>query len=104
MNFFISKGLDRVCQIKLGYQLFNTNSLNWWQCGVDANATDRILLQSSKPSIHTNVNCNALAAAIICRQVAVVRLLLQVKILVEDHPNHLGKIFILQRNCHMIMM
>ncbi|XP_065875249.1 uncharacterized protein [Euphorbia lathyris] len=50
------------------------------KCGVDANAVDRILLQSSKPSLHVNVDCNALAAAIISRQISVVRLLLQVGI------------------------
>ncbi|WCJ38718.1 hypothetical protein M5689_019760 [Euphorbia peplus] len=50
------------------------------KCGVDANAVDRILLRSSKPSLHTNVDCNALAAAIISRQISVVRLLLQVGI------------------------
>ncbi|OWM76195.1 serine/threonine-protein phosphatase 6 regulatory ankyrin repeat subunit C-like [Punica granatum] len=46
-------------------------------CGVDANATDRVLLQSSKPSLHINMDCSALVAAVIGRQVAVVRLLLQ---------------------------
>ncbi|CAI9779387.1 unnamed protein product [Fraxinus pennsylvanica] len=46
--------------------------------GVDANATARVLLQSSKPSLHANVDCNALAAAIISRQISVVKLLLQV--------------------------
>ncbi|XWS34599.1 hypothetical protein CRYUN_Cryun21dG0052200 [Craigia yunnanensis] len=44
---------------------------------VDANATDRVLLRSSKPSLHTNIDCNALAAAVISRQTSVVRLLLQ---------------------------
>lgn len=58
--------------------------LNWhycssvWQCGVDASSPDRMLLQSSKPSLHTNVDCTALVAAIVNRQVSVVRLLLQV--------------------------
>ncbi|KAJ7945525.1 Ankyrin-3 [Quillaja saponaria] len=47
------------------------------KCEVDANATDRMLLQSSKPFLHANVDCNALFAAIVSRQVAVVRLLLQ---------------------------
>ncbi|CAN1794680.1 Ankyrin repeat domain-containing protein 50 [Linum perenne] len=46
-------------------------------CGVDANAIDRILLQSSKPMLHTNVYSNALAAAIVSRQTSVVKLLLQ---------------------------
>lgn len=45
---------------------------------MDASAVDRILLQSSKPSLHTNVDCNALIAAVVSRQVATVRLLLKV--------------------------
>lgn len=51
------------------------------QCGVDASAADRVLLQSSKPSVHMNVDCTALAAAVASRQVPIVRLLLQVSIL-----------------------
>ncbi|GKV41356.1 hypothetical protein SLEP1_g48897 [Rubroshorea leprosula] len=47
------------------------------KCGVDASATDRQLLQSSRPSLHTNVDCTALVAAVVSRQVSVVRLLLQ---------------------------
>ncbi|KAK8642877.1 hypothetical protein V6N13_012203 [Hibiscus sabdariffa] len=47
------------------------------KCGVDASANHRQLLQSSKPSLYTNVDCTALVAAVVCRQVAVVRLLLQ---------------------------
>ncbi|XP_039041630.1 ankyrin repeat domain-containing protein 17-like isoform X2 [Hibiscus syriacus] len=47
------------------------------KCGVDANASHRQLLQSSKPSLYTNVDCNALVAAVVSRQVAVVCLLLQ---------------------------
>ncbi|RDX94683.1 Ankyrin-3, partial [Mucuna pruriens] len=46
--------------------------------GVDVNAIDRILLQSSKPFLHANVDCNALFAAVVSRQINVVRLLLQV--------------------------
>ncbi|CAI8618951.1 unnamed protein product [Vicia faba] len=46
--------------------------------GVDINAIDRILLQSSKPFLHTNVDCNALFAAVVRRQINVVKLLLQV--------------------------
>lgn len=57
---------------------------NSWQCGLDANATDRVLLQSSKPFLHTNVDCNALAAAILSRQISVVRLLLQVGLFVHS--------------------
>ncbi|CAN0896173.1 Ank3 [Linum grandiflorum] len=52
-------------------------------CGVDANAMDRILLQSSKPMLHTNVYSNALAAAIVSRQISVVRLLLQAGVTVD---------------------
>ncbi|KAF5479785.1 hypothetical protein F2P56_000577 [Juglans regia] len=47
------------------------------KCGVDASAADRVLLQSSKPSVHMNVDCTALAAAVVSRQVPIVRLLLQ---------------------------
>ncbi|KAF2292861.1 hypothetical protein GH714_029432 [Hevea brasiliensis] len=39
---------------------------------------NRVLLRSSKPSLHANVDCNALTAAIVSRQISVVRLLLQV--------------------------
>ncbi|GMH06830.1 hypothetical protein Nepgr_008670 [Nepenthes gracilis] len=47
------------------------------RCGLDANSVDRVLLQSSKPSLHTNVDCTALVAAVVSRQVAVVRQLLK---------------------------
>ncbi|CAL5421175.1 unnamed protein product [Camellia sinensis] len=47
------------------------------KCGVDPNANARVLLRSSKPSLHTNVDCNALVAAIVGRQISVIRLLLQ---------------------------
>ncbi|KAJ8768279.1 hypothetical protein K2173_021219 [Erythroxylum novogranatense] len=47
------------------------------KCGVDVNATDRPLLLSSKPSLHTNVDCTALVAAVVSRQVGVVCILLQ---------------------------
>ncbi|KAJ4841650.1 hypothetical protein Tsubulata_034081 [Turnera subulata] len=46
-------------------------------CGVDANATDRLLLLSSKPSLHTNVDCTGLVAGVVGRQVDVVRVLLK---------------------------
>ncbi|CAI8596280.1 unnamed protein product [Vicia faba] len=49
--------------------------------GVDINAIDRILLQSSKPFLHTNVDCNALFAAVVSRQINVVKLLLQKAVL-----------------------
>uniref|UniRef100_J3LZ45 Uncharacterized protein n=1 Tax=Oryza brachyantha TaxID=4533 RepID=J3LZ45_ORYBR len=47
------------------------------KCGADPNATSRVLLRSLKPSLHANVDCTALFAAIVSRQVAVVRQLLQ---------------------------
>ncbi|GAB2229747.1 hypothetical protein Droror1_Dr00014001 [Drosera rotundifolia] len=47
------------------------------RCGVDPNAVDRVLLQSSKPSLHSNVDCTALVAAVVNRQVCVVSLLLK---------------------------
>ncbi|KAJ0053059.1 hypothetical protein Pint_02950 [Pistacia integerrima] len=47
------------------------------KCRVDVSATDRFLLQSFKPSLHTNVDCTPLVAAVVSRQVSVVRLLLQ---------------------------
>ncbi|KAI3699887.1 hypothetical protein L2E82_44494 [Cichorium intybus] len=47
------------------------------KCGVDVNASARVLLCSSKPSLHTNTNCTALVAAVVSRQIAVVRQLLQ---------------------------
>ncbi|RZC74654.1 hypothetical protein C5167_050134 [Papaver somniferum] len=46
--------------------------------GVDPNSTDRVLLQSSVPSLHTNADCTALVAAVVSRQATVVRQLLQV--------------------------
>lgn len=51
------------------------------QNGVDANANTRMLMQSSKPSLHANVDCNALAAAVVSRQASAVQLLLKVRIL-----------------------
>ncbi|XP_076896547.1 uncharacterized protein LOC143549544 [Bidens hawaiensis] len=47
------------------------------KCGVDINASARVLLCSSKPSLHTNTNCTPLVAAVVSRQVVVVNLLLQ---------------------------
>ncbi|KAJ8428166.1 hypothetical protein Cgig2_028286 [Carnegiea gigantea] len=47
------------------------------KCGVDANAMDRVLLQSSKPSLHANTFCSGLVAAVVSKQVYVVRSLLQ---------------------------
>ena len=61
---------------------------------MDANATDRVLLQSSKPSLHTNLDCTALVAAAVSRQVSVVRLLLQVTFfyLIPVYISFFGKI------------
>ncbi|KAL5216128.1 hypothetical protein ABZP36_007529 [Zizania latifolia] len=50
------------------------------KCGADPNATARVLLRSLKPSLHANVDCTALFAAIVSRQVAVVRQLLQASV------------------------
>ncbi|KAL9247057.1 hypothetical protein vseg_020528 [Gypsophila vaccaria] len=50
------------------------------KCGVDANAVSRVLLQSSKPCLHTNIHCTGLVAAVVSRHVAVVRLLLQANV------------------------
>ncbi|XWS40611.1 hypothetical protein CRYUN_Cryun17cG0010600 [Craigia yunnanensis] len=47
------------------------------KCGVDPSASHRQLLRSSKPSLYTNVDCTALVAVVVSRQVSVVRLLLQ---------------------------
>ncbi|KAI4384195.1 hypothetical protein MLD38_002380 [Melastoma candidum] len=53
------------------------------KCGVNANGSHRILLQSSKPSLHINADCCPLVAAIISRQVAVVKLLLKAGVSTE---------------------
>lgn len=45
---------------------------------MDVSAEDRVLLQSVKPALHTNVDCTALVAAVIHRQVPIVALLLKV--------------------------
>lgn len=42
---------------------------------------DRMLLLSSKPYLHMNVDCNAIVGAIVSRQTSVVELLLRVSIL-----------------------
>lgn len=49
-----------------------------FQYNVDANGMARILLRSLKPTLHTNVDCTPLVAAIVSRQALVVRRLLQV--------------------------
>ncbi|XP_054787958.1 uncharacterized protein LOC129293867 isoform X1 [Prosopis cineraria] len=46
--------------------------------GVDVNAVSRTKLQSSKPFLLVNVDCNALFAAVVSRQINVVKLLLEV--------------------------
>ncbi|KAJ6829100.1 putative ankyrin-3 [Iris pallida] len=45
--------------------------------GVDINSMDRILLRSVKPTLHANVDCTPLVAAIVSRQVSVVKYLLE---------------------------
>ncbi|KAE8667218.1 51 kDa subunit of complex I [Hibiscus syriacus] len=47
------------------------------KCGVDANATNRVLLRSSKPSLYANIDSNALSAAVVRRLTSAVRSLLQ---------------------------
>ncbi|RWW55245.1 hypothetical protein BHE74_00038127 [Ensete ventricosum] len=59
------------------HALVSAASRGFVDCGVDADATSRLLLRSLKPALHTNVDCTALAAAIVGRQAAVVRRLLQ---------------------------
>ncbi|KAK8928486.1 hypothetical protein KSP39_PZI017918 [Platanthera zijinensis] len=57
--------------------------------GVDANAADRMLLLSLKPSLHANANCTALVAAVVSRQFAVVRRLIEAGVR-TDVPVRLG--------------
>lgn len=64
----------------------------WAQCGVNCNGSARVLLQSSKPSLHANFDCNSLSAAIVGRQISVVRLLLQVILCLKCHPNLIVKL------------
>ncbi|KAJ6376698.1 hypothetical protein OIU76_025781 [Salix suchowensis] len=45
--------------------------------GVDIDCTRRVLLQSVKPALHANVDCTPLVAAIVSRQVSVVKYLLE---------------------------
>ena len=46
---------------------------------------DRMLLLSSKPYLHMNVDCNAIVAAIVSRQTFVVEMLLKVSVLTITH-------------------
>lgn len=41
---------------------------------------DRVLLQSAKPALHANIDCTPLVAAIVSRQVSMVKYLLEVRI------------------------
>ncbi|KAJ8510161.1 hypothetical protein OPV22_000595 [Ensete ventricosum] len=59
------------------------------ECGADPHATSRLLLRSLKPSLHTHVDCTPLIAAIVSRQAAVVRRLLQAGVR-EDAKARLG--------------
>ncbi|KDP25227.1 hypothetical protein JCGZ_20383 [Jatropha curcas] len=45
--------------------------------GADINCTQRVLLHSLKPVLHANVNCTPLTAAIVSRQVSMVKYLLE---------------------------
>lgn len=45
--------------------------------GVDVNSWHRVLLRSLKPSLHSNLDCTPLIAAIVSRQTAVVKYLLK---------------------------
>eukprot|EP00250_Pteridium_aquilinum_P017277 c23544_g1_i3 orf=333-2561(+) len=45
--------------------------------GVDVNSWHRVLLRSLKPSLHSNLDCTPLIAAIVSRQAAVVKYLLE---------------------------
>jgi hypothetical protein len=74
--FYPLKALKRLIRIQF-QRLIHVTLL---QCGADPNATARVLLRSLKPSLHANVDCTALFAAIVSRQIAVVRHLLQVRI------------------------
>ncbi|KAG8501302.1 hypothetical protein CXB51_003433 [Gossypium anomalum] len=64
--------------MKMAKQIGDAGTRTFYRpCGVDASASHRQLLRSSKPSLHTNVDCTALVAAVVSRQASVVRLLLQ---------------------------
>ncbi|KAG0456521.1 hypothetical protein HPP92_024309 [Vanilla planifolia] len=54
------------------------------ESGLDVNGKDRFLLQSLKPLLHRNVDCSPLIAAIVNRQVSVVRRLLQAGARADD--------------------
>ncbi|KAE8661627.1 F-box protein [Hibiscus syriacus] len=70
--------LESSCHGQAGFaELLMGTDLIRPHCGVDASASHRQLLRSSKPSLHTNADCMALVAAVVSRQVSVLRLLLQ---------------------------
>lgn len=48
------------------------------QNGVDKNCINRVLLRSAKPALHANVDCTPLVAAIVSRQMNMVKYLLEV--------------------------
>eukprot|EP01018_Ginkgo_biloba_P031804 Gb_08320 [translate_table: standard] len=57
---------------------FNSrSSLSTCVNGVDVNSWDRVLLRSTKPALHANIDCMPLIAAIVSRQAPVVRHLLE---------------------------
>ena len=47
---------------------------------MDINCADRVLLQSVKPALHANIDCTPLVAAVVSRQVSMVKYLLEVMI------------------------
>lgn len=57
---------------------------------MNANSMDRMLLLSSKPYLHMNVDCNAIVAAIVSRQTFVVEMLLRVSVLTITQPRLLS--------------
>ena len=56
------------------------NLLLLLQNGVDINCVDRVLLRSIKPALHANTDCTPLVAAVVSRQVSMVKYLLEVMI------------------------
>jgi len=48
------------------------------QNGADVNCMARVLLRSVKPALDANVDCTPIVAAIISRQISIVKLLIEV--------------------------
>ena len=64
--------------LDFGYLTSYSIAVGCFQNGVDVNSWDRALLHSAKPSLHANVDCTPLIAAIVSRQAPVVKYLLKV--------------------------